>query len=131
MAAAHLHMLVHARWQPDANHLRPEVMSDWLTRLVEALGMNMLFKPMLVMSDNPGNEGLTGIVGLDTSHISFHDWGMHNPAYFQMDVYTCGELIPEVVIGALRDFEFGEINWTIIDRDAGKFKVLEAGTDLP
>lgn len=131
MADAHLHMLVHAKWKPGAEGPTKTTMEDWLTRLVEALDMNILFGPVVKFSDNPGNEGVTGVICIDTSHIAFHDWSMHDPAYFQMDVYSCKEFAPETVVGALREFEFGEINWMLIDRASGKFLVVESGDDFP
>lgn len=129
MADAHLHMLVHAKWKDGAEGPQEHEMTDWLTRLVKHLDMNILFGPVVRYSDNPGNEGITGVVTIDTSHIAFHDWSAHDPAYFQMDVYSCKEFAPETVIAALREFEFGEINWMMIDRADGKFAVVEMGDD--
>lgn len=131
MADAHLHMLIHAKWKDGAQGPHETEMNDWLTRLVEALDMNILFGPVVRYSDNPGNEGITGVVTIDTSHIAFHDWSQHDPSFFQMDVYSCKEYAPEIVIGALREFEFDEIKWWMIDRANGDFKVLERGVDTP
>jgi len=39
----------------------------------------------------PGNQGLTSVTIIETSHIAVHVWDEVSPALMQMDVYSCAE----------------------------------------
>lgn len=72
--------------------------------ILNDIGMKMLDVPRIYYVTEPAyNEGLTGIVPIQTSHIAFHFWA--NPdrdilktaaagakCLLQFDLYTCGTL---------------------------------------
>src|SRR5271156_4314043 len=74
-----------------------EAVNDWLLSVVAAVEMHVLFGPFVKQCDDPGNEGITGIVGLSESHSSFHCWNMKQVPYLQFDVYSCKEFSPDVI----------------------------------
>lgn len=75
-----------------------------LAMILEDIGMKPLDSPRVYYVERPVyNEGLTGIVPIQTSHIAFHFWS--NPereilrtaaaganCLLQFDLYTCGSL---------------------------------------
>jgi S-adenosylmethionine/arginine decarboxylase-like enzyme len=73
-----------------------------LLRIVKDIHMTPLDKPHMYYVKHPYyNEGLTGIVPIQTSHIAFHFWKNPEPAILkapnsrcllEFDLYTCGEL---------------------------------------
>lgn len=71
---------------------------QWLTGLVDKIGMKIIQGPYSSYVDMPGNRGLTAMVMIETSHIAFHIWDEENPALIQFDLYTCSTLDAELVI---------------------------------
>jgi S-adenosylmethionine/arginine decarboxylase-like enzyme len=68
------------------------VCSSDLKQLVDKIGMNILMGPYAVYSDMEGNQGLTAVTIIETSHIALHVWDEAEPALMQLDVYTCSAL---------------------------------------
>lgn len=64
-----------------------EEMNNFLRKLVKHLKMDIIIEPRSAFCDQPGNTGLTGQVGLVTSHACIHSWDEYN--YHEMDVYSC------------------------------------------
>jgi S-adenosylmethionine/arginine decarboxylase-like enzyme len=66
-----------------------EAGETWLRKLVDIVGMQILFDAKAIYCEDLGNEGVTGVVGLTTSHASFHSWHMaqavpdHGPLFVQ------------------------------------------------
>ena len=89
----------------------------WLLELVELVGMEILIPPICVYCLDEGNEGLTGLVGLTTSHASFHCWSEVEQPFFQYDLYSCREFDPEVVVDHLRQFGLVDVEWSLVPRD--------------
>lgn len=73
--------------------------------------------------DVEGNRGVTGIVVIETSHISFHCWDEVSPALIQMDVYSCKNFDPNRVINALLKFGLESYDILNIDRN-NELKVI-------
>ena len=48
----------------------------WMRRLVEQIGMKILMGPYSVYSDMVGNQGLTAVTIIETSHIAMHVWDL-------------------------------------------------------
>jgi len=67
--------------------------------------------------DVEGNEGLTAIAMIETSHIAMHIWEKEEPPLIQLDVYTCGPFVPGTVLKALREFNPVKIRWKFLDRE--------------
>ena len=74
---------------------------NWLNTLVEKIGMKVCRGPITAYVDMPGNEGLTGVVVIETSHIAIHVWDAVDPALVQLDVYTCSTLDKDIIFKEL------------------------------
>lgn len=110
----HKHMIVRAEVNQPLSD--PEDVVHWLTKLVEKLDMKILIGPFAEYCPKCGNEGATGIVVIETSHIAIHIWDACEPAILQLDVYTCGELHEEVVFEHLKVMKPTKIEWKYLDR---------------
>jgi S-adenosylmethionine/arginine decarboxylase-like enzyme len=126
MSVEHKHILINARVNNSLGSTEDAV--SFLKDLVEKVGMKILMGPHATYVDTPGNKGVTAIVGIETSHIAFHDWDEESPARLQFDLYTCGSLDKDVVIEAVKNrFELVSADYRIFDREHG-FLLLEEGT---
>jgi S-adenosylmethionine/arginine decarboxylase-like enzyme len=79
--------------------------------------MKILMGPYSVYSDMEGNQGLTGVVIIETSHIAIHVWDEVQPALMQMDIYTCSELNIQDVFASIEVFEPTKVEYKFIDRE--------------
>ena len=89
----------------------------WLCELCELIGMNLLAGPITARVEDVGNQGVTGVCIISTSHIAVHVWDEPSPAVIQLDVYTCAELDPHLVIDHLQVFAPTHIDTHYLDRD--------------
>ena len=113
----HQHLIVSAKaGNPPRD---PEYMSDWVKNLVTNIGMKILSGPHVEYLDVVGNRGLTVVCIIETSHIAIHVWDEPEPAVMMIDVYSCGELHPEKVFEALREFDIVSAEWKFLDRENG------------
>ncbi len=126
MAVEHKHILINARVNNPLNTFDEAI--EFLTALVEKVGMKILMGPYASYVNVPGNQGVTAIVGIETSHIAFHVWDEESPAKLQFDLYTCGALDKDVVLQAVnRKFDVVSGDYRIYDRETG-FVLLEEGS---
>jgi S-adenosylmethionine/arginine decarboxylase-like enzyme len=106
-----------------------EQLNDWLSRLVKKVRMEVLHGPFSVRVDDvPGNEGITGVVVLATSHSSIHVWDTLDIAEFHFDLYSCTQFSSEEVREHLDEYGLSECEWIFIDRN--EFKVKESGSKV-
>lgn len=89
----------------------------WMHRLVDQIGMNILMGPYAVYSEMEGNQGLTAVTIIETSHIALHVWDEVSPALMQLDVYTCSTLNIEDVFEAIKEFDPVKVEYKYIDRE--------------
>ena len=94
-----------------------EAIQDWMKLLVDKIGMKILMGPYAVYSDMVGNQGLTAVTIIETSHIAMHVWDEVEPALMQLDVYTCSKLNVDDVFLALSDFVPVNVEFKYIDRE--------------
>ena len=94
-----------------------EAIQDWMKLLVDKIGMKILMGPYAVYSDMVGNQGLTAVTIIETSHIAMHVWDEVDPALMQLDVYTCSTLNIQDVFEALSDFSPVDVKYKYIDRE--------------
>lgn len=104
--------------------VKEEELNKWLTDLVDKIGMKVVIPARSFFVPDEGNEGLTGQIALSTSHIAAHVWSELKPARIELDVYSCAEYDPLVIVDHLRD-AFGLLDYEllVIDRNGG-FKVV-------
>ena len=120
----HKHLIIRAEVN---NPPRDEVwLQNWLTELVDKIGMKVCRGPITAYVDMPGNEGLTGVVVIETSHIAIHVWDAVEPALVQLDVYTCGALNKDIIFAELEQWDPVKIEWKFLDREFGLNEVKQA-----
>ena len=121
----HKHLLVNAKVN---NPMKDEEEAiEFLRTLVERIDMKIIKGPFAHYVDAPGNEGLTAIVMIETSHIAFHIWDQPKPGMLQFDLYTCGSLDMDEVITTLAEhFQLVSMDYKLLDREFG-FETEQAG----
>lgn len=92
-------------------------LKNWVLKLIEKIGMKLLSGPISAYVDMPGNEGATCVAIIETSHIAIHIWDALDPALIQLDVYSCSDLNPEIVIKEIMEFEPVSIQYKFLDRE--------------
>jgi S-adenosylmethionine/arginine decarboxylase-like enzyme len=113
----HKHLIVRAEiTDPPYNAID---IKGWMTRLVDKIGMNILMGPYAIYSDMEGNQGLTAVTIIETSHIALHVWDEVEPALMQLDVYTCSSLDINDVFSAIQEWQPTKIEYKYIDREHG------------
>ena len=113
----HKHLIIRAELKkPPFNTLDIEL---WMQKLVSTIGMNILMGPYAVYSNMEGNQGLTAVTIIETSHIAMHVWDEGYPALMQLDVYTCSTLDINDVFAAIQQFSPIKIEYKYIDREHG------------
>jgi S-adenosylmethionine/arginine decarboxylase-like enzyme len=90
-----------------------------LVKLVSALKMQMLIEPIAVYSETFGNRGLTAMCALNTSSITMHCWDEKSPGTIHLDVFSCSEIIPEVVWECVSEFGIISMDYKFMDRENG------------
>lgn len=114
----HKHLLITA--YIDNPPTSEEVGKQWLLELVDKIGMEVFMQPVCKFDDQPDNLGLTGVIGLTTSHISFHAWSKSDTVkqpFINIDVYSCKEFDHDIVINHLQPFGLLDVDWQVIMRD--------------
>lgn len=111
----HRHIIVSANGL--ANPPRsPELVSEWLSRVVEAVHMKKLMGPYTIRCETFGNVGVTGVVVIETSHVAIHVWEDGDP-FLKMDLYSCAHFDVETVIDLVREFGPTTLDYMLIDRN--------------
>lgn len=129
MILEHKHLIVRA----EINHppQNPRAMDEWMRHLVEDIQMKVLMGPFSIYSDMPGNQGLTSVTIIETSHIAVHVWDEVSPALMQMDVYSCSDFEPQLIFDRLyNDFGAVKVEWKFLDRERG-LEELPVNPPLP
>lgn len=126
LAELHKHILVtgYIPFAPGKDYL--PYLRKWFTRLVEAVDMKVLIPPKCVWCPTEGNEGVTGLVCIETSHSSIHFWDGPAP-YFKFDLYSCKDFSVETVYSLLKELAVYKITYTVIDRTDDEHPVIESG----
>lgn len=107
-----------------------EVLNNWLTTLVNKVGMQVVAGPTSVYVDEPGNEGITGTITLATSHAAIHVWDAKNPSLVQFDIYSCKEYGIETVLDHFNEFGAISYEWIYIDRNNGLKPVAQGKREV-
>jgi S-adenosylmethionine/arginine decarboxylase-like enzyme len=122
----HLHLLVKGYLlNPPKTE---DTLNNWLSELVNTVGMKVVAGPTSVYVNEPGNEGVTGTITLATSHAAIHVWDAEEPAMFQFDIYSCKDYDPNIVLNHIdQHFDLKEAYWSFIDRNEDTFFELKNG----
>ena len=111
----HKHLIVRAELKNPPKD--PDYIKTWMAKLVDTIGMKILMGPYSVYSPMVGNQGLTAVTIIETSHIAMHVWDECDPGMMQLDVYTCSKLDPRDVFDAISEFEPTKVEYKFIDRE--------------
>jgi S-adenosylmethionine/arginine decarboxylase-like enzyme len=126
LAQVNKHILVtgYLNEAPQAEYVT--FLEDWFNRLVEAVDMKVLIDPICVWCNDEGNEGVTGMVGITTSHSSIHFWS-GEPAYYKFDLYSCKDFALESVAEMLKELGTYKFTYTVVDRTDDEHPVIDSG----
>lgn len=94
-------------------------LQNWLSTLVDKIGMKVCRGPITAYVDMPGNKGLTGVVVIETSHIAIHVWDEVFPSLVQLDVYTCSTLDKNIIFKELEQWDPVKVEYKYLDREFG------------
>lgn len=112
----HQHLLIKGNIKKTTKEV--EVLNDWLRGLVHEVDMVIGAGPYSIYEDAAGNEGITGVVVLTTSHASIHIWDAEDPFKFQFDIYSCKKYEIQTVVDYLnKEFELLDFDWILVDRN--------------
>ena len=78
--------------------------------------MNIIKGPYASYVSKEGNRGVTGVVMIETSHISIHIWDEEKPALVQCDVYSCAEFSSNEVLAEFVPMDVVTIDKMLLDR---------------
>lgn len=96
---------------------------EWMTNLVDQIGMKIIQGPYASYVEKEGNRGVTCVVMIETSHIALHVWDETDPALIQFDLYTCSTLpVQDVLNNLVETFELESYEHIIIER-AERFNI--------
>ena len=85
--------------------------------MIKDIGMQVMAGPEVRYVTKEGNEGLTAVAIIETSHIALHVWDKADPPLAQLDVYTCGPFKPGIVLKYIQEFHPTKIQWKYLDRE--------------
>ena len=110
----HKHMVIRAEvLEPITSE---KELKKWLKDLVKLIRMKIIKGPYASYVTREGNRGITGIVMIETSHISIHIWDEITPALVQCDVYSCAEFQRGEVVMHLGMMKPKKIEYMMMDR---------------
>lgn len=121
MAAEHKHLIIRA--EVNNPPVDPIWATNWLTQVVQKIGMKILMGPYATYCAVPGNAGLTAAVIIETSHIVLHVWDEEKTGELQFDVYTCSSLNPQDIFDELVQFDPVKIEYKYLNRERGLVEV--------
>jgi len=110
----HKHLIIRAEVRYPITSERE--LKKWLRNLVKKIDMKIIKGPYAAYVSKEGNRGLTGIVMIETSHISIHIWDEESPALVQCDVYSCAEFSSNEVLAEFVSMDVVTIDKIVLDR---------------
>ena len=110
----HEHMIIRAEVNEPITS--EQELKNWLNDLVKIIKMKIIKGPYVSYVTKEGNRGITGVVMIETSHISIHIWDETSPALVQCDVYSCADFHRGEVIMHLGMMKPEKIEYMMIDR---------------
>jgi S-adenosylmethionine/arginine decarboxylase-like enzyme len=109
----HIHLLVQGTV---TDQITASSLQTLILTIVDKIDMEILGGPFIYRSDVPGNEGLTAITAITTSHIVVHTW---DTGLIQLDVYSCKEFEIKDIIDILSTTPVKDIKTKFLDRSTG------------
>ena len=116
MNLVHRHLLIYGILSDTPKDT--SLVESWLRDLIALVGMKILVEPKCVYCETEGNEGMTGIACLETSHCSIHVWDADKT--FKMDLYSCQDFRVKTVLDHLRVLGMVKYKCILVDRDTNE-----------
>tara|TARA_B100001989_G_C24525727_1_gene458546 strand:+ start:1343 stop:1708 length:366 start_codon:yes stop_codon:yes gene_type:complete len=113
----HLHLIIRAEVSKPLKEEKSA--EDFLTNLIDTIGMKIMYGPVSRYCELKGNRGLTAFTIIETSHVALHIWDEVDPALLQLDVYTCGSLDLDIIFNHLQVFDPIKVDYKFLDRKNG------------
>jgi S-adenosylmethionine/arginine decarboxylase-like enzyme len=113
MTQNHKHLIVDL--ELEFGDQSPTFVESWLRELVSLVDMEVLIDPIAEYCDIEGNEGVTGIVVITTSHASIHIWEDALKAKF--DLYSCKDFDLDTVLNHCKVLSAKRLSYLLIDRN--------------
>lgn len=106
----HNHLIYQAGIDDNADVLKytEKEFQIFFTNLLDEIDMEVLIEPVFKFSHQ---KAWTGLIGIVTSHISFHFWTIEK--YVQFDIYSCKDFNVERAVKFLNDFWQVKTNKTL------------------
>ena len=120
----HQHLLIDAVIKSPINDEKEA--KRWMKRLVKAVDMEIFGGPWAKYCYDKGNEGLSALIWLKTSHASIHQWPETNT--IKMDLYSCKKFTIDPVLELFQVFNPISLNYTMIDRTSGNHIITDQGS---
>jgi S-adenosylmethionine/arginine decarboxylase-like enzyme len=112
----HLHVVISATVRNPPRTVA--AMDAWLLETVAAVNMKVLMGPFSTRCETAGNVGVTGIVVIETSHLSCHCWEEASEPFMNVDLYSCATFKPDDVVQTIRKhFDASAVTVLFIDRN--------------
>lgn len=116
MTLVHHHYIYQANVRKDLGEDSEDILREFLLDLVKEINMTILIDPVFKYSHN---NAWTGLIGIVTSHISFHYWV--DEGYIQLDVYSCKEFdIQKTRVFLDKFWQSTNVKSLFINREVGK-----------
>ena len=119
----HQHLLIRA--YVNNPPVEEEILNKWMTELVADVGMKVVVPARSKYVETHGNEGLTGSVNIETSHMAIHIWSAQTPARIEMDLYSCDCFELKTITNKLNEFGLVKFHYMMVDRNGEEFKVID------
>ena len=98
---AHRHFIFRAIGANSLGAGDVEKVNQWVLDLVRKIDMEILIAPQTVYCSLEGNEGITSVCVITTSHIAMHAW--QDSKEIQLDVYSCKSFDIDTVFRAIEE----------------------------
>ena len=110
----HKHLIIRA--EVNSPITNEKAIKKWLRNVVNKIDMKIIKGPYASYVQKEGNRGLTGVVMIETSHISIHVWDEDRPALVQCDVYSCAEFSSNEVLAEFIPMDVTKIDHILLNR---------------
>ena len=118
----HQHLLIRAYVENPP--VKEEVLNQWMTELVSDIGMKVVVPAKSKYVDAKGNEGLTGSINIETSHMAIHIWSEESLPKLEMDVYSCSCFETETILKKLNEWGLVKYHSMMVDRNEVPFTLV-------
>jgi S-adenosylmethionine/arginine decarboxylase-like enzyme len=61
----------------------------FVREIARVLDMNIISGPHSLYIDDKGNEGVSSVTIIKTSHICIHSWDQKSPGVIHLDIFSC------------------------------------------